>query len=57
VAERWCYPIPIAMQRHTGSHLSEVVPLQPDAKAPRSKPDSSDSKADLQKTAADRKQD
>jgi hypothetical protein len=28
VFERWCYPIPIAMQRHTGSHLDEPVPLK-----------------------------
>jgi hypothetical protein len=29
VFERWCYPIPIAMQRHTGSHLDEPVPAKP----------------------------
>jgi hypothetical protein len=38
-ADRWCYPIPMALQRHTGSHndvpaLKPVpgVPLAPGAK-------------------------
>ena len=24
--ERWCYPIPMILQRHTGSHLAAPLP-------------------------------
>jgi hypothetical protein len=27
-ADRWCYPIPMALQRHTGSH-NDVPALKP----------------------------
>lgn len=33
-AERWCYPIPMTLQRHTGSHLEEPLP-KPALDAPR----------------------
>ncbi|HEY6832618.1 MAG TPA: hypothetical protein VI251_09015 [Pseudolabrys sp.] len=25
MVDRWCYPVPQAMQRHTGSHLTPPV--------------------------------
>jgi hypothetical protein len=45
MVDRWCYPVPQAMQRHTGSHLTPPVavpepspPTVPSTAAPETAP-------------------
>jgi len=37
VEERWCFPIPMTMQRHTGWRFAPVPPAKPNSDADKPK--------------------